>query len=103
MKLTAWNKTAENCEKYLKKGSKVLIEGRLKLEKWIDKNQNKKQKIAVVADSVKFMPSSNSSEESIKEVEQVKNHIQEKSSQTEEKTVNYTEEEDEELLRSIPF
>lgn len=103
IEINCWNKTAENCEKYLKKGSKVLIEGRLKLEKWIDKNQNKKQKIAVVADSVKFMPSSNSSEESIKEVEQVKNHIQEKSSQTEEKTVNYTEEEDEELLRSIPF
>lgn len=26
---SAWGKTAENCNKYLKKGSKVLVEGRL--------------------------------------------------------------------------
>jgi len=28
--VSTWGKTAENCNQYLKKGSKVLIEGRLK-------------------------------------------------------------------------
>lgn len=32
------NKAAEICEKYLKKGDKVFIEGRLKTRKWQDAN-----------------------------------------------------------------
>jgi single-strand DNA-binding protein len=28
-RVTAWGKTAENCNQYLQKGSKVLVEGRL--------------------------------------------------------------------------
>lgn len=32
------NKAAEICEKYLKKGDKVYIEGRLKTRKWTDNN-----------------------------------------------------------------
>ncbi len=34
------NKAAEICEKYLKKGDKVYIEGRLKTRKWQDQNGN---------------------------------------------------------------
>lgn len=30
------NKAAEVCEKYLKKGDKVYVEGRLKTRKWVD-------------------------------------------------------------------
>ncbi len=36
------NKAAEVCEKYLKKGDKVYIEGRIKTRKWTDdKNQDR--------------------------------------------------------------
>lgn len=34
------NKAAEICEKYLKKGDKVYIEGRLKTRKWQDESGN---------------------------------------------------------------
>ena len=48
--VTAWGKTAENCAEYLKKGSPVFVEGRLKLETWDDKETGQKRsKIKVTA------------------------------------------------------
>ena len=35
--ITLWGRTAEVCNEYLGKGSGVLIEGRLKLDQWDDK------------------------------------------------------------------
>jgi single-strand DNA-binding protein len=54
--VTCWNKTAENVVKFLKKGSKVAVEGRLKLESWVDKLGDKRSKICLVAESVEFLP-----------------------------------------------
>ena len=34
--VVAWSATAENCSKYLSKGSPVFIEGRLQLDSWPD-------------------------------------------------------------------
>lgn len=36
--IVLYNKAAEICEKYLKKGDKVYIEGRIKTKKWQDDN-----------------------------------------------------------------
>ena len=36
--ITLWERTAEIAAEYLTKGSQVLIEGRLRLDKWQDKN-----------------------------------------------------------------
>ena len=48
--------TADNCGRYLKKGRPVLIEGRLKLDQWEDKNTGQKRsRLGVVADSVQFV------------------------------------------------
>ena len=51
---TAFGKTAELCNEYLKKGSQVYIEGRLKLEKW-EKDGQRHQKLSVVAEKVQFL------------------------------------------------
>jgi single-strand DNA-binding protein len=40
--LVAWGKTAENIQKYLKKGSEVAIEGKLNNRSYEDKDGNKK-------------------------------------------------------------
>ena len=54
--VTAWNKTAENCAQYLQKGAPVLVEGRLHLEQWEDRNGGgKRSKISVVAEIVQFL------------------------------------------------
>lgn len=50
----AWAKTAELCSQYLRKGSQVLIEGRLKLDAFTTKEGEKRSKILVVADRVQF-------------------------------------------------
>ena len=51
----AWGKLAESCGQYLKKGSSVFIEGRLKLDQWEDKDGQKRSKIKVAADNVQFL------------------------------------------------
>lgn len=51
-----WNKVAQNCQKYLSKGSCVYIEGKIKENKWEDKNGNPRSKRYVSADIVRFLP-----------------------------------------------
>ena len=54
--VTAWNKTAENCAQYLQKGAPVLVEGRLHLEQWEDRNGGgQRSKLSVVAEMVQFL------------------------------------------------
>jgi single-strand DNA-binding protein len=50
-----WNKQATVCETYLKKGSAVLVEGRLRRDEWADKEGQKRSKLLVRADRVHFM------------------------------------------------
>ncbi len=54
--ITVWGSAGENCSKYLKKGSRAFVEGRLKLDQWQDKNTGeKKSKMNVVSENVQFL------------------------------------------------
>lgn len=55
--INVWGRSAEIAGQYLKKGSKVLVEGRLKFEQWVDQNGQKRSKHSVIADSIQFMES----------------------------------------------
>lgn len=57
-RVIAWQKTAENCNKYLTKGRGVFIEGRLQTRKWQDKNGSDRYTTEIVAQSVQFLPDS---------------------------------------------
>lgn len=52
--VTAWGKTAENCAKYLKKGSQVAIEGHLHQDRW-EKDGVKHNTVKIIAESVQFL------------------------------------------------
>ena len=52
---------AENCGKYLKKGSKIAVNGRLKQNRW-EKEGNKMSKIEIIAGSIQFLDSVEKSE-----------------------------------------
>ena len=53
-----FGRTAENVGKYMKKGKPILIEGRLKLDQWDDKQTGeKKSKLSVAAEAVQFLGS----------------------------------------------
>src|SRR5258708_12013947 len=56
--VTLWGKLAEVAEKYLKKGEPVLVEGRLQLDSWDDKQTgHKRSRLRVVAQNLQ-MPAS---------------------------------------------
>lgn len=51
----AFGKTAELIEKYVNKGNRVAIEGAISVDKYTDKDGNKKTYVKVVASSVEFI------------------------------------------------
>jgi single-strand DNA-binding protein len=52
--ITLWGRTAEIANEYLSKGSPVLIEGRLKLDRW-EKDGQKHSKLKVVGDKLQML------------------------------------------------
>lgn len=59
----AFGKQAETIGQYLKKGRPILIEGRLRLETWDDKQTNQKRsRMGVVLESFQFLDSGNRAE-----------------------------------------
>jgi single-strand DNA-binding protein len=54
--VVVWGKAAANCRQYLSKGSQVMIEGRLQLDSWEDRNGGgRRTKLRVVAENIQFM------------------------------------------------
>ncbi|MCX6881354.1 MAG: single-stranded DNA-binding protein [Verrucomicrobia bacterium] len=54
--IDAWGKQAETIAQYVKKGRPLLVEGRLKLDSWEDKNtKEKRSKLGVVLESFQFL------------------------------------------------
>jgi single-strand DNA-binding protein len=52
--IEAWDKLGENCEEYLNKGSRVTVLGNLKQDRWKTQDGNSRNKIKVVASTVRF-------------------------------------------------
>jgi single-strand DNA-binding protein len=53
--VSVFGKTAENCGKYLSKGSRVCIAGKLRWREWKDKDGNNRQSVDIQAHSVQFL------------------------------------------------
>lgn len=51
---SAWDKTAENLNKYCGKGSKILVNGRLQVEQY-ERDGHKRTDIKVVARTIEFL------------------------------------------------
>jgi single-strand DNA-binding protein len=63
-RITAWGKQAETCNQYVKKGMKVLVEGRLTPDAstggprvWTDQSGNPRASFEVNANTVRFLSS----------------------------------------------
>jgi len=54
--VVVWGKQAEACGEYLKKGSPVMVEGRLQFREW-EKDGDKRSILEVVAERVQFLNS----------------------------------------------
>lgn len=55
--IVTWRKLAEICAQYLKKGSKIYVEGRLQTRSWDDQQGQKKYRTEIIADNVIMLDS----------------------------------------------
>ena len=54
--IVVWGRSAESCKQFLEKGSQVMIEGRLQLDQWEDRNGGgKRSRLRVVAEQIQFL------------------------------------------------
>ena len=53
--VVAFGKTAENINRFMKKGKQLFIEGRLQTRKWQDRDGNDRYSTEVVANNVRFL------------------------------------------------
>ena len=52
--VVAWRSTAEFVKKYFAKGRMAVVEGRLQIRDWTDKNGGKRKNAEIIANSVYF-------------------------------------------------
>lgn len=62
--IVAWEKLAETCNTYLKKGMSCLVEGRLSIRQYDDKEGNKRQATEVVINTMQMLGSPRDRQES---------------------------------------
>ena len=55
--ITFFGRSAEVANQYLRKGSKILVEGRLKLDQWTDQEGQKRSKHGVIVESMQMLDS----------------------------------------------
>ena len=55
--IVAWDRLGEICNQYLKKGMSALVEGRLAIRKYDDKDGNKRTAVEVVASDIQMLDS----------------------------------------------
>ncbi len=53
--IVAWGRQAETCAEYLKKGSPVLVEGKLQLDQWETEQGEKRSRTRVRAQRIQFL------------------------------------------------
>jgi single-strand DNA-binding protein len=53
--IVAWDRLGETCNTYLKKGSSALVEGRLVIRSYDDKDGNKRKATEVVIDNMQML------------------------------------------------
>ncbi|HLV14379.1 MAG TPA: single-stranded DNA-binding protein [Xanthomarina sp.] len=83
------NKAAEICEKYLSKGDKVYIEGRIKTRKWQDDSGNDRYSTEIHCTDFTFLTTKKESESqqgagqpTHKPIENIKNQIEQENEDT---------------------
>lgn len=64
IQIEAWGKSAELIEQYCQKGSKLLVVGELKQDRFEDKEGNKREKIKVNVDRFEFLDGKQSNQQS---------------------------------------
>lgn len=62
--ITFFARSAEVANQYLRRGSKILVEGRLNFDQWVDQNGQKRSKHSVVVETMQMLDTKGSSTQS---------------------------------------
>ena len=63
--IVAWRGLAEIAERYLKKGQKVYIEGKLKTRSWQDQDGNNRYSTEIITDNLTMLGNNNSNDSKV--------------------------------------
>ncbi|MDD2258163.1 single-stranded DNA-binding protein [Candidatus Falkowbacteria bacterium] len=93
--IIAWRRLAEICGQYLRKGSKVFIEGRLQTTDWTGQDGVKRYRTEIVAENMIMLDSKNSNRNDSGDVNNLREELKE---------IQIEEEPEEEIrVENIPF
>ncbi|MCI1639733.1 MAG: single-stranded DNA-binding protein [Bacteroidales bacterium] len=53
--IVAWRNSADIAEKYIRKGSQLFVEGKLRTRSWTDQNNNKKYTTEIIVDNLQML------------------------------------------------
>jgi len=67
--IVAWSKLAEFCSNYLKKGTKVVMSGRIQTRSWDGEGGKKNYATEIIADDVEFAESKKASQQNSDEAQ----------------------------------
>ena len=56
-RIVVWSRLAETCERYLRKGSLIYIEGRIQTQEWEDRDGNRRRTTEIVARNMQMLGS----------------------------------------------
>ena len=62
---------AERAEKYVKKGSQVFVEGKIRSREWVDQTEQKRSVIEIVAESFQLLGKRADSQPSVQNIQPV--------------------------------
>jgi len=73
--ITFFGRSAEIANQYLRKGSKILVEGRLNFDQWVDQNGQKRSKHSVVVETMQMLDSKGDNSQSAPSIGQPMNDM----------------------------
>ncbi|MEN6618589.1 MAG: single-stranded DNA-binding protein [Rikenellaceae bacterium] len=53
--IVCWRALAERVEKYVKKGSQLFVEGKIRTNNWVDKDGQKRYSVEILADTIQLL------------------------------------------------
>ncbi|MFA5850325.1 MAG: single-stranded DNA-binding protein [Bacteroidales bacterium] len=69
--IVCWRALAERVEKYVKKGTQLYVEGRIKTNNWVDKEGQKRYSVEILADSVQLLGKRQDSQQTPQTIQQI--------------------------------
>ncbi len=69
--IVCWRLLAERAEKYVKKGSQVFVEGKIRSREWVDQTEQKRSVIDIVAESFQLLGKRTDSQPSVQNIQPV--------------------------------